>query len=336
MEYLGDNDPLYNATPYTMYNFYVKCVDLGIVLKSSYRKYDRRFPDFFIVGAPKCGTTSLYTWLSTHPDLYMPVKEPGYFSQDILPLGKTREFYLTLFKDAPEGALIGESTPKYLYSVSGLRELHTLNPDARIIVTLRPPVDLVVSFHGQMLKEGNESETSLEKAWNLIEERRERRKIPKLCRSPKLLDYSSWGKIGTRVMDLLSVFKREQILFILLEDLQNHPLLIYRQILAHLGVGYDGRTVFPAKNIRKEIRNWTLHRAGIAARRLGLPLLESIYRHRGGRGTGLLKILAAFNVKQHDGKERISGEFADNLREFYFEEIELLQKAIDRDLSHWR
>ncbi len=54
----------------------------------------------------------------------------------------------------PKGALIGEASAKYLYSNQGLKELSQIRSGAKLIVLLRNPVDLVVSLHGQMLKEG--------------------------------------------------------------------------------------------------------------------------------------------------------------------------------------
>ena len=42
-----------------------------------------RIPDFFIVGAPKCGTTAMYQWLQAHPEVFVPVKEIHYFGRDL-------------------------------------------------------------------------------------------------------------------------------------------------------------------------------------------------------------------------------------------------------------
>ena len=129
----------------------------------------KNMPDFFIVGAPKCGTTSMYNWIAAHPKTFMPVKEPGFFSQDIRSIpNKEISSYLALFScERPPGTLVGEATPKYLYSKRGLRQIVELNPNARMIVMLRNPVDLVISLHGQMLREGMEIEPDFESAWKL-------------------------------------------------------------------------------------------------------------------------------------------------------------------------
>jgi hypothetical protein len=84
-----------------------------------------RWPNLFIVGAPKCGTTSLYEWLKGHPDIHMsPFKEPCYFARDLaweesgyyLRHGVDRARYLELFEDAGAATRVGEASTRYLYS----------------------------------------------------------------------------------------------------------------------------------------------------------------------------------------------------------------------------
>jgi hypothetical protein len=138
-------------------------------------------PNFFIAGAPKSGTTSLYHYLDQHPEIYMsPVKEPNYFAseirlehfseglrpraeQDVAPLrayldGPMREKrfgglvtewsdYLKLFRDAEGRKAIGEASVCYLWSESAARNIRRVIPDARIILVLRNPVEMVFSMY---------------------------------------------------------------------------------------------------------------------------------------------------------------------------------------------
>ena len=73
-------------------------------------------PNFFIIGAPKCGTTSLASWVSEHPSVYMsPLKEPDYFHANEK-IGSLKE-YEQLFEGAgPEHITVGEASVRYLYS----------------------------------------------------------------------------------------------------------------------------------------------------------------------------------------------------------------------------
>jgi hypothetical protein len=102
-------------------------------------------PGFFLVGAPKCGTTSLHDHLAQHPALFLPaVKEPTFFGADVplLPAVGSLDAYVALF-DAGAGRLCGEASTNYLASTSAAREIHDFNPGARIIVALRNPVDFL-------------------------------------------------------------------------------------------------------------------------------------------------------------------------------------------------
>jgi hypothetical protein len=115
-------------------------------------------PHFVIVGAPKCGTTSLYRYLQQHPRVFMPEnKEPRFFWD--YPVASfefgTKQFhpsvvtapdeYLGLFRDAPAGAILGEASTDYLSCPGVAARLHAWNPEAKIIVMLRDPIDRAYS-----------------------------------------------------------------------------------------------------------------------------------------------------------------------------------------------
>jgi Sulfotransferase domain len=114
-------------------------------------------PNFFIVGAQKAGTTSLYAYLGQHPQIYMsPVKEPSYFAPEQCREGFmfSWERYLDLFKGAVEEIAIGEATATYLYSHTAARNIAACVPQAKIIVNLRNPVDRAFSQYLHMLTAG--------------------------------------------------------------------------------------------------------------------------------------------------------------------------------------
>lgn len=294
---------------------------------------DRSIPDFFIAGAPKCGTTSLYRWLRTHPQLYLPYKEPGFFSRDLVDHKDLKlDLYRRLFEDRPETTtLVGEASPKYLYSSQGLREIRSYRPDARIIVLLRNPVDLVHSFHGQMVKQCDESVTDFEQAWRLVGARSNGTAIPRLCRSAILLNYAFWGQVGSRLEDLFSIFPVEQRRVFLLDDMEANPAALYADVLDFLEVQHDGKTDFAAENPRVRVRSTALHQAVVGLRRRVLPVL----RIRGGRGTGLLRLLRRFNVT--DAPEvKMSDVFRRELATVFADQVSLVEEILNRKLDAWR
>ena len=107
-------------------------------------------PDFFIAGALKCGTTSLWNYLRAHPAVFMPAnKEPNYFCSDLpadLRVGTLAE-YEALFSTAPPHALTGEASVFYLYSKVAIGQIMAHNANAKIIVMLRDPIEAARSMH---------------------------------------------------------------------------------------------------------------------------------------------------------------------------------------------
>jgi len=119
-----------------------------------------------IIGAPKCGTTSLFHWLDTHPEIaFTPVKEPHYFSWQATgwppwAATKTQDEYLDLFSRLPrQAACRGEASTWYLYGAGTAERIRELNPDMKLFVCLRNPVDRAFSAHQFRVAMGHESLT---------------------------------------------------------------------------------------------------------------------------------------------------------------------------------
>ena len=106
-------------------------------------------PNFFIVGAPRCGTTSIAFYLNQHPEAFISeLKEPYYFSRLDFPDNLKRESmitdkkkYLDLFKKAKGSKAIGEASAAYLSSPHAPAEIKEEFPDAKIIISLRNPIE---------------------------------------------------------------------------------------------------------------------------------------------------------------------------------------------------
>ncbi|MCF8232541.1 MAG: sulfotransferase [Bacteroidales bacterium] len=143
-------------------------------------------PNFFIIGAAKAGTTSLYEYLKQHPDIYFsPVKEPNYFSTDIqvehfsntykkntfldteeyfskksleplqLTFVRKAEHYRRLFEDVRHEKAIGEASTSYLYSAVAAQNIKAYYPRARIVAILRNPIQRAISHYQMALRYGH-------------------------------------------------------------------------------------------------------------------------------------------------------------------------------------
>ncbi len=126
-----------------------------------------KIPNFFIVGAPKAGTSAMYSYLKMHPNVFLhPVKEPNFFSDDLKAVRpsdpeKSLVQYLRHFNSA-NTKIIGEGTTWYLYSQEAPKRIQELNPESKILIMLRNPIDQMYSLHSQLVYGGIEKITDFE------------------------------------------------------------------------------------------------------------------------------------------------------------------------------
>jgi hypothetical protein len=296
-------------------------------------------PNFFIVGAPKCGTTALYEYLRPHPRVFLPeVKEPHFFAKDLgnYPRIKTLEDYTRLFERAEERHLrVGEASVYYLRSSVALANIAAFNPDAKIIGMFRNPVDMVYSLHAQLLYVSEENESDFETAWRLQSRRSQGLDLPPRIRSPLLVQYAEIGRFGTQTERVLSSFPRAQVKLILFDDFAASPQRIYDEVLEFLELPHDGRREFPRINESKRTRLDWLRRLS----RKPPPALRDAFRTFkeavGPEKVGAVKkkIVALNTVKEN--RPPLDPRLRAELVETFRDEVKLLSRLLDRDLSHW-
>jgi hypothetical protein len=118
-----------------------------------------RLPDFILIGAMKCGTTSLFEWLAQHPDCRMPRrKEPDFFSRDD-EWARGTDSYAALFPERPWGVLSGEASTSYTdprYADRAAVRMACVLPDARILFAVRNPIDRLRSHYLHEVQRGRE------------------------------------------------------------------------------------------------------------------------------------------------------------------------------------
>lgn len=196
-----------------------------------------KYPSFFIVGAARSGTTSLWMFLKQHPDIFMPrvVKEPSYFC-DIYGY-KNFDKYLRLFTDANNEKAIGEASTPYLTSPESPTRIREFYPSAKIIVILRNPVDRAYSLYNWMIREGYEWETSFEKAL-AVEDYRLRDQNFKYNNPQYYYNYLYFysGKYAAQIERYLDSFPRNNILFLLFDEFTKDPIPTTRKVYSFLGV----------------------------------------------------------------------------------------------------
>lgn len=198
-------------------------------------------PNFFIVGAPRCGTTAMYHYLKGHPEVFMPdVKEPEYFGVDLSfkrhPRVETEDDYLKLFDAANGEPRLGEASPLYLYSETAPLEIKRFCASAKIIIQLRNPVDMIYSLHSKLLLIGHETISDFAVALEVESERRRGQRVPAGIDFTQEVFYRWMGSHATHVERYLKVFGAENVHFVILDDIKSDPAKTYQGVLRFLGI----------------------------------------------------------------------------------------------------
>lgn len=222
---------------------------------------NNNFPNFFLIGAAKAGSTSVAHYLGEHSQIYLsPIKEPNYFSRaDINPkhfreLLKKRialfdedkyftssEFpslhaaYLTneqhyqlLFKNAREDQVTGEASVSYLWSPTAPQEIFNVNPNAKIIMVLRNPIDRAFSHYLMDLRVNFTKMTFMEalkmdlespfKTWNANSK------------------YIELGLYSAQIERYFTIFPKQNVKVILFDTLKKNTQLEMRNLFDFLSV----------------------------------------------------------------------------------------------------
>ncbi|HJY83139.1 MAG TPA: sulfotransferase [Candidatus Binatia bacterium] len=302
-----------------------------------------RFPDFFLIGAPRCGTTSLSRYLADNPQVcFSRPKETHYFSllSPQSPLEDLEAAYLSRYFShyRDEHKAIGEGSVSYLYSPFALQQILSVNPDAKFITILRNPLEMLPSYHLMMCFTVMEDVEDFASAWSLQEARVRGEQIPKHCLNPYLLLYQEVAKFGEQIERLYHLAGRDRSLVLLFEDLVRDPLTTYKHVLAFIGIDYDGRTRFQRKMGSRTYRYRWLQRLLYAPWSRDTYTVDTLYRRMSSKKASgrksLLKRLARWN-RIEVRPAPLAPNMREKLRDTFAEDVAKLSRLLNRDLSHW-
>jgi hypothetical protein len=307
------------------------------------RLMGHNIPNFFIVGAPKGGTTALNQYLSSHSDVFISNKEMHHFGSDLNfgPQFYRRDLkaYLAEFEGWDGQASVGETSVWYLYSQRAAAEIKAFNPEARIIIMLREPVATLYSLYHQFRCDGNEHLRTFEEALAAEDDRRAGRRIPRQCFFPQGLVYRSITRYTEQVKRYFDVFGRERVRVIIYDDFAADTPGVYRNTLDFLGVCpsridpnidfgvINGNQTVKSPVLRAILQDPFVRGTAIALRsRLPKPVFAVIQK------AGLQ--LSSFNVRAKKRLE-LAPELQRSLRREFVPEVERLSDLLGRDLTHW-
>ncbi len=300
-----------------------------------------RKPNFFIVGAPKCGTTALSEYLRTHPEIcFSTPKEPHFFSTDFSNAYRyayTEHDYLcNCFKECTNRHIaVGEGSVLYLYSDAAIKNIMKFDEAAKIIVMLRNPVDFVYAFYSECLYGCDEDTLSFQEAWNKQPERQQGRYIPEKCLDPKLLQYRKIGKVGRQLERVYQWVPREQVRVIFFEDFISQTEQVYNEVLSFLGVSRDERHEFPKINESKLRKlRWL---AVLVRKKIPIPLIKAVLGVKeklGIKKLGVLSLIERLNTRI-EARPALEPAMQKILIDEFRDDINLLSDLSGRDMSHW-
>ena len=297
---------------------------------------NKKHPNLFIVGAPKCGTTAMYTYLQQHPEVFMsPVKEPYYFGNDMIFYRlqrKTQAEYLTLFGAARDEKVLGEASVTYLASTSAAEEIYAFNRSAKIIIMLRNPVEMVYSLHSQLLFTETEDIANFEAALQAEEDRKLLKRIPPRCTIVNFLYYREFATYAPQVTRYLHRFNSNQVKIIIYDDLKADTKKTYCDTLRFLEVNSNLEPEEYAVVNRNKVKRHQWLRTSLRQ-----PLVLEIGRRLVSSRTKRQNIAKRFNslTIQHRKRPPMTDEIKTALQEYFLSDVKKLSKMLDRDLTHW-
>ena len=292
---------------------------------------------FFIAGAPKTATSALWEYLTLHPEIFRPrIKEFHHFCDDFFESHMSDDDYLKAFSGMTEAHRMSvDGSVLYMYSDVALKRIHAFDPDAKIIVMLRHPVDLIYSWHSQLCWNLNEDEPSFERAWALCEERAYGRSLPADCEEPFVVQYGEIGLLAKSLKRIQSIFSDHQVKVVFMEDMKADTAGVYQEVLAFLDACPFELPEYRTVNANTELRSRFLMRLGKmqlgGASKKFLRWLKGLL---GFQSTSFRRILINASTVETERKP-IDSVFAAELLEYFRDDITELSQLTGRNLDHW-
>ena len=298
-------------------------------------------PSFFVVGAPRCGTTAVSKALAGNPRIsFSKPKEPHYFLEPHPGMSESdmRQQYLSRYHCnlTDEHQAIGDGSVSYLYEPEAIRRVLRFDPRAKFIVLVRNPVEMMRSYHSRMLFQLDEDEEDFARAWELQSSRAAGHGIPKRCRDARLLQYGNLGKLGMHLERLFEVAGRERCHVIVFDDFVEDPRAVYLGALEFIGVDDDGQVRFKRKRGTSGFKSRWLQQFVMNPPPWTFRLLAISDARMLKRLKGLRKRIKALNSRDSKPRQILTEEMRATLHDYFAEDVAKLAGLLSRDFSHWR
>lgn len=291
----------------------------------------RQHPDFFVIGAYRSGTTSLYRSLGAHPDVFVPiVKEPNFYAVDGNPDASVelrarsvvdRTAYEALYGGASEHERTGDLSPEYLRNPAVAGRLHRDYPDAPLVAILRNPIDRAWSDFLMHRRDGTERAESFGQA--LDEQDTRRAGADRMA--PHYIDS---GMYSEQIRRFLRFFPVEQLMIRLYDDLVADREQLLRDIFGHIGVD-------PSFTVSGDD---SVNASGVPTNRVATAALRvkaAVSPHLGRGVVERVRPTWDRYLRRNLVKPELADADRERLVQIYRDDIVALADVIDRDLTGW-
>lgn len=268
---------------------------------------------FIGIGPQKTGSTWLNDVLACHPSISLPsgTKETMFFD---LYYDKGLDWYRDYFSTTDDGKIRGEIGPSYFDGEKSIERIYAINPNCKIIISLRNPISKAISLHRHHLNKGRVSNNFQEAI----------KKMPRIITS---------GHYANYIPQWLDKFSPEQVKLILLDDIQDNPQKVWQEVCRFLQISIIDLPTIASEKINSQMMSkypWLAKIASEVAIKMREYKLHNLVEKL--KNLGLQKIYTG-------GEERIvplSDREYDYLLELYESDILFIENLMSRDLSHWR
>jgi hypothetical protein len=300
----------------------------------------KTWPNFFIVGAARAGTSSLDRYLSQHPVIYIaPRKDTHFFAAESFPcrfngpgderlsrlLIRDEDQYNKLFAEAPESMVVGESSAFYLHMPGTAERIVQTVPDAKIIIILREPLDRAYSAYTLMVRDGRET-LEFEEGLRREEERKQKGFEP-------IWWYKELSLYYAQVKHFQEVFGTQQVKVLLYDELFTNLERALRDIFIFLGVKED---VIIDTSVRYNV-------SGVPKSRRFYNVLDNFIYNPNNLQQRIKSLVPAHMRTAWASKligmsvKRVSLQPQQQtaFKAYFTEDVRKLENLVDRDLSNW-
>lgn len=283
-------------------------------------KNEMRLPDFFLVGAPKSGTTSLYEYLGQHPQIFTPpIKEPHFFAcpevKDTyydVPFVDTMTEYVEIFKESKNTQKAGDFSSSYLHRERAACRIKHHCPESKILILLRDPVERAISHYLMDVRDGYQP-------YSLMECLKGAKKL-----RPYYREYVEVGLYSKQIKRYKSLFDSSDVKIITFKELTNETKKVLENISHFIEVeNFRGWNVSDQHN---SYRSFKSSYFGRAVKHEWVQEFSSIVP---GSLKEVIKRIIFTSEKPDFEKER------KKLKNIFRKDIKKLNPIINKDISHW-